>query len=74
MNSEKATQTNETRRRTSNLCRICKRPLRNPRSLIVRMGMVCAKKFPGMFERLKNEAEGQQSFFPDLSEAEGKPT
>lgn len=47
------------------VCRVCKRVLRHPRSIAIGMGKTCGRKFPGTYQRLANEAEGQQSFVSD---------
>lgn len=49
----------------SSICLICKRVLRHPRSIAIGMGKTCGRKFPGTYERLAHEAEGQQSFIAD---------
>lgn len=62
----------------SSVCRVCRRRLRNPRSIAVGMGTACARKFPSTFQRLNNEAQGQQTFVSDsedvlLRRENGKP-
>jgi hypothetical protein len=46
------------------ICRMCGRAIRSERSLKIKMGPGCAKKFGGLLEREYLEAQGQMTLFP----------
>ncbi len=53
-------------------CRMCGRSIRSVKSLKVRMGPGCAKKFGGLLEREYLEAQGQLQLFSNLPNGDPK--